>query len=225
MPYTSQTNANPLANILSSLTTHQAMHGAYPSSAIVLMHDAFSGTNLGPILQGLVALNYTFITLDDCRERCIQRDYVGQPAWQADHTACTDPRNPSEYYRSQLLNGQPWLKGLPPVAWQSTPTAAPTTPVPTTATPTTPVPTTATPTTPVPTTVTPTTARPTTPVPTTARPTTPVPTTARPTTPVPTTARPTTPVPTTARPTTPVPTTPTTPAPTTPKPRTTRPKN
>ena len=63
-------------------------------------------------------------------------------------------------------------------------------------------PTTAMPTTTKPTTAKPTTAKPTTAKPTTAKPTTAKPTTAKPTTPKPTTAKPTTPKPATAKPTT-----------------------
>ncbi|XP_069103152.1 uncharacterized protein [Argopecten irradians] len=104
----------------------------------------------------------------------------------------------------------------------TSPTAEPTTVVPTTAEPTTSETMTAVSTTAEPTTVVPTTAQPTTAVPTTAQQTTVVPTTAQPTTVVPTTAQPTTVVPTTAQPTTVVPTTaqPTTVVPTTAQPTT-----
>ena len=108
-----QLNADPVQNTINATLAHVRAHGGYPPSALVLYHEQITNLALPSVIQYFQGLGYQFITMDECRERCIDRAYPGQPAHLADHRGCWDPYNPSDYAAAQLFLGQWWLKDVP----------------------------------------------------------------------------------------------------------------
>jgi len=110
-----QQNPPTLENLKASLRQAQLARTAIPQSAVVLMHDECTNLALPGVVAHLKSLGYKFVTMDECRERCIDRAYPGQPAFLADHRGCQDPFNPSDYSTSQLHVGQFWLRRVDPI--------------------------------------------------------------------------------------------------------------
>ena len=102
-----------VANVHDAIESYKRAHGGLPSSTVMLAHDNFTNLLLPDVRNYIKSLGYQFITLNECRERCIDRAFPGQPAHLADHRGCWDPRNPSDYVASQLYLGQWWLKTVP----------------------------------------------------------------------------------------------------------------
>jgi len=105
-----QSDPPTLENVKAGIRMANLTHGALPQSNIMLSHDECTNLALPSVVEYFKSLGYKFITMDECRERCIDRAYPDQPAAEADHRGCQDPYNPTEYSASQLLVGQYWLR-------------------------------------------------------------------------------------------------------------------
>ena len=112
---------------MAGVTMYQKSHsGGLPFSTMMLSHEMFTNVVLPSIIDYFSGLGYQFITMEQCRERCIDRAYPDQPAALADHRGCWNPRNPSDYMASQLMFGQWWLKNVPMSTSPVPPTLGPT---------------------------------------------------------------------------------------------------
>ena len=109
MPYT-QAGAVALTNLRTSMEKFRMLNGDYTPSALTLMHDLFTYTAVPDIVAYFRSLNFKFLTVSECIERCITRAYPDQPTWEADYRGCIDPRNPTTYNAGSVLLGQWWLR-------------------------------------------------------------------------------------------------------------------
>jgi len=126
-----------LAAIDASLAEHLLLHYDYPQTVILRLHDDIAPAVLEAIIDRFQDLDYTFVTVPQCRSMCVSKADTEDPDYSGSHRACWDRTNPTPF------SMEAWIAGIDPTPL---PTEIPTTAPPTTAPPTTAPPTTVPPT-------------------------------------------------------------------------------